>query len=174
MNEVSKINITDRFLVTQHAAFDYWIKQYNFTGRSLEGISTQNTAGLREIDGLAKYLKENHVKVIFLESTVPPDQIQAVIEATEALDWQVKVGGTLLDGSLNDKGQSTYMDMLLYDTKTIVSSILNPPAGAGAIARDITIVQVVGWSAVILLIVIVLYRRNSKFKFTSHKMGDKR
>ncbi len=128
-NKVSELNSTQKFLVTQHAAFQYYAKRYGFNYRSLKGISTEDEAGIKEIQDLAQYLKDNHIQVIFLESEVPNEQAQAVIDAAANIGWTVGNGGTLYTGSLGPDGSEadTYLKMMMVNTNTIVNGIKEGP-----------------------------------------------
>ena len=155
--ETNKIPEGQRFLVTQHNAFSYWTERYNFEYRSLEGISTTDEVSLKEIDNLAKYLKDNEIKVIYLETTVPDTQAQAVIQATEAIGWKVGIGGTLFSGSLGEGNASTYIGMMSTNARTIVEGILNPPANAGSVQAPFQIL-----SGIFAFAIIVLSRRKHR------------
>ncbi len=143
LKEVDKLPEDQKFLVTQHGAFTYWVTRYGFEYRSLEGISTTDEVSLQEIDALAQYLKDNQIKVIYLETTVPDTQAQAVIQAAEGIGWKVAIGGTLYSGSLGDGEASTYTGMMLSNAKIIVNGILNPPADAGAVDTPVFFLPIV-------------------------------
>lgn len=125
--DVAKIDESKRFLVTQHAAFNYFAHQYGFEARSLQGLSTVDQAGLDEIEETADFLIEHEIEVIFLEEESPSDEIQAVIDEARSKDWDVVVGGTLLAGSLDEGDASTYIKLLESNANTIVQAILSPP-----------------------------------------------
>ncbi len=124
---VNELDVNSKFLVTQHASFEYFANQYEFQTKSLAGISTNDEAGIAEIDDMASYLRTNRISVIFLESTVPDTQAQAVIDATQAIGWTVKNGGVLFTGSVGDGNSSTYIGMMSANVNLIVDGILNPP-----------------------------------------------
>lgn len=127
MTSVNQLDNSSKFLVTQHNAFQYYSRRYGFESNSLQGISTNDEAGIAEIEALAKYLKDNKIEVIFLESAVPDDQAQAVIDAAKAIGWEVSNGGVLFTGSLGEGTANTYLGMIRTNTNIIVGAILNPP-----------------------------------------------
>lgn len=136
--DIAPVAEEKRFLVTQHNAFQYWANAFGFQSNSLEGISTKDETGIGEIEDMAKYLKENEIDVIFLESTVPDENAQAVIEAAAAIGWTVSNGGTLYSGSLGEQDAITYLDLLMFNTNIIVSSILTPPSPTESAEFSIT------------------------------------
>ncbi|MCY3410608.1 MAG: zinc ABC transporter substrate-binding protein [Candidatus Heimdallarchaeota archaeon] len=125
--KIDELPENQKFLVTQHNGFQYLGNRYGLTTQALEGISTNDEAGVSEVDALAKYLKDNQIKVVFIEETVPEDQMQAVIEAAGAIGWTVVIGGSLVTGSLSTGEASTYIGKLETNINLIVSNTLNPP-----------------------------------------------
>jgi len=126
--KVAQIPTTERFLVTQHESLFYFARRYNFTTRALQGISTEAEPGVQEIDQLAQFIVQQHVRVVFTESTTPSDQIEAVLDAARVQGQPVVVGGRIYVGSLGSDAQSnTYLKFMAYNTNTIVGAILQPP-----------------------------------------------
>lgn len=151
---VDGLNDSQKVLVTAHSAFNYWAERYGFESFALEGLSTSDEAGLEEIDELAQEIVEDEVKVIFTESATPDDGILAVIDAAEALDWKVVVGGTIFTGSLGDGDEGTYIGMMEYNAETITDAIANPPEDAGSIEAGLPIsplVVMMGMVSVVLI-----------------------
>lgn len=154
--EVLKLNSSPKVLVTQHNAFQYWTSHYGFVGKSLVGISTNDAAGIAEIDKMAEFLKNNNVSVIFLESTVPNEQAQAVIDAANAIGWTVKNGGVLFTGSLGDGEASTYLGMLKSNAQIIIDGLLSPPVQEAVPFPSLSIIF-------LALIGFVILRRKSRW-----------
>nr|QOX89549.1 zinc ABC transporter substrate-binding protein ['Parthenium hysterophorus' phyllody phytoplasma] len=69
-------------LITAHDAFSYLAKENQFKGLySIQGISTQTETSPRDIEKIAKIITEYQVKAIFIESSVPHNYLDSLIEA---------------------------------------------------------------------------------------------
>ncbi len=121
-----------RVLVTAHDAFRYFGKAYDFEVVGLQGISTEAQAGLADVQQLSKLIAERKIPAIFVESSVPKRNIEAVIQAVRARGWDVRVGGSLYSDAMGDEGtpDGTYIGMVRHNIDTIVSA-LKPPSKAG-------------------------------------------
>ena len=132
ISQVELIPSNSRFVVTQHASFNYWAKRYGFMAESLEGISTVGSVGINQIDELASYIKSNQVKVIFLEETVEDSNIQALIDATRSKGWAVVTKGILYTESFGiTPDVDSYLEIMSWNGGLISQSILTPPTDAG-------------------------------------------
>ncbi|HLL58053.1 MAG TPA: zinc ABC transporter substrate-binding protein, partial [Rubrobacteraceae bacterium] len=102
--EISSIPEEQRVLVTAHDAFNYFGRRYGMEVRGLQGISTEAEAGSRDVQELADFLAENEVKAIFVESSVPPQTIEAVQDAVRDKGWELEIGGELYSDAGGDEG----------------------------------------------------------------------
>lgn len=114
-----------RVLVTAHDAFRYFGKAYGFDVVGLQGISTDSQAGTADVIRLAEFITKRKIRAIFVESSVPERNIQAVVEAVRARGWDVKVGGELFSDAMGDAGtlEGTYMGMIKHNIETIVNGL---------------------------------------------------
>jgi len=117
---ISTIPEHKRVLITSHDAFQYYGRRYGIRLEAIMGISTEAEAQTSDIRRVNQVIKENGVPSIFVESTINPKLIQQL-----AADNKVSIGGELFADSLGDKDSpaSTYIDMMRYNTKTIVSAL---------------------------------------------------
>ncbi|MBN1516756.1 zinc ABC transporter substrate-binding protein [Candidatus Sumerlaeota bacterium] len=117
-----------RILITAHDAFRYFGRAYGFKVMGLQGISTEAEAGTKDVQDLAKFVAENKIRAIFIESSVPERNIRAVTEAVRALGWEVKVGGELFSDALGEAGTEggTYIGMVKHNIDTIVNALKTP------------------------------------------------
>ena len=62
---------------------------------------------------------------IFVESSVPEKNIQAVVEGCASHGWKVQLGGTLYSDSMGSPGtyEGTYIGMMDHNVTTIVRSL---------------------------------------------------
>lgn len=124
----SKINglpIEKRILVTAHDAFNYFGNQHQFKVVGLQGLSTATEAGVQDVQKLAKFIIENKVKAIFVESSVPKRTIEALQEAVKSKNQEVLIGGTLYSDALGNAGteEGTYIGMYKANVNTIVNAL---------------------------------------------------
>lgn len=114
-----------RILVTSHDAYNYFGRAYGFQVVGLQGVSTVTEAGLADMAKLVDFIKKNHVKAIFVESSVSPATIQRI-----AKDAGVKIGGELFSDAMGTPGQmengydlGTYEGMIKHNLTTIVEAM---------------------------------------------------
>lgn len=122
---MSAVPADQRVLVTSHDAFQYFGDAFGWEVRGLQGISTEDEAGVADIQDLAAFVKERAIPVMFVESSVPPDTIQAVQEAITAGGGSVRLGVRELFsdamGSPDEFG-GTYIGMIAQNIYTILQS----------------------------------------------------
>jgi manganese/zinc/iron transport system substrate-binding protein len=119
------VNEPQRVLVTSHDAFNYFGDAFGWQVRGLQGLSTQDEAGVGDIQALVQFLIEQDVPVMFVESSVPPNAIIAVREAAAAERFEIRLGITELYsdamGAPDDFG-GTYIGMIAQNVAVIVRS----------------------------------------------------
>lgn len=119
-----------RVLVTAHDAFGYLGRRYGIEVEAVQGLSTESEAGLRRIEQLARLIRERGIPAIFIESTVPPRPIEAVIAGVRAAGGSVALGGTLHSDGLGPTGSGadTVEGMLRVNAATIVAALGGDPS----------------------------------------------
>ena len=70
-----------RILVTAHDAFEYYGRAYDLEVAGIQGISTESEAGVADIREMAALVAEREVPAVFVETTINPRTIQAVVDA---------------------------------------------------------------------------------------------
>jgi manganese/zinc/iron transport system substrate-binding protein len=128
-HEVARIPKDKRVLITAHDAFGYFGDAYGFEVRGVQGISTVSEAGARNIGSLASLIAQRQIPAIFVESSVPRRTIDAVIAATAAKGFRVKLGGSLFSDAAGNTGtpEGTYTGMVLHNTRTITKALRSTP-----------------------------------------------
>jgi manganese/zinc/iron transport system substrate-binding protein len=123
--EISSIPEEQRVLVTAHDAFNYFGRRYGMEVRGLQGISTEAEAGSRDVQELADFLADNEIKAIFIESSVPPQTIEAVQDAARNRGWELEIGGELYSDAGGDEGTEaeTYTGMFRENVETITEAL---------------------------------------------------
>lgn len=123
--EISSIPEEQRVLVTAHDAFRYFGKQYGMEVRGLQGISTEAEAGAGDVRRLADFLVEREIPAIFVESSVPRRNVEAVQEACRDRGWDLEIGGELYSDAMGEPGTEagTYTGMVRENVDTITEAL---------------------------------------------------
>lgn len=124
-NTISTLPKEKRILVTAHDAFNYFGNAYGFEVVGLQGISTATEAGVKDVQELSKFIIDNKVKAIFIESSVPRRTIEALQAAVISKGHEVEIGGSLYSDALGNPGteEGTYVGMFKYNVNTIVNAL---------------------------------------------------
>jgi manganese/zinc/iron transport system substrate-binding protein len=114
-----------RVLVTAHDAFGYFGQAYDVDVYGLQGINTLSEADLGAVNGLIDLLVQRGIKAVFVESSVPAKNIQALVEGCAARGHQVRIGGELFSDALGPPGsrESTYVGMVEYNVNTMAKAL---------------------------------------------------
>lgn len=123
--EIASIPPKQRVLVTAHDAFSYFAKAYGITVKAPQGISTAANASTKAIDDLAKYLTENKIKAVFVESSVNEKNMQQLIDNCKSQGHAIAKGGVLYSDAMGKQGTEagTYEGMIRHNVKTIVKAL---------------------------------------------------
>lgn len=122
---IEEIPEGSRYLVTAHDAFQYFGSEYNFEVVGLQGLNTQTEAGTGDISGLADFLVDNEIHAVFVESSVSPRNIEALIEAAGSRGHNVSNAGELYSDALGsaEEDAETYIKMYQSNIDTIVDAL---------------------------------------------------
>jgi len=120
--QVSQIPPGERLLVTNHESFGYFADRYGFTiiGTVIPSVSSGASPSAQQLAALINAIRASQVKAIFLETGSNPELAEQI-----ALETGVEVVGDLFTHSLSppDGAAPTYLDMMMYNTEKIVSSL---------------------------------------------------
>ncbi|MFB9868741.1 metal ABC transporter solute-binding protein, Zn/Mn family [Vreelandella sulfidaeris] len=122
---IASIPEQQRVLVTAHDAFNYFGRAYGIEVEGIQGISTETETGIADIRSMADTVVEREIPAVFIESTINPRTIQAVIDAARQRDHDVAIGGELYSDAMGDTGtvDGTYMGMIYRNTQHIVDAL---------------------------------------------------
>jgi manganese/zinc/iron transport system substrate-binding protein len=130
---IATIPPRQRQLVTAHDAFGYFSRAYEIPVQSVQGITTESEAGLADITGLVDFLVANEVPAIFIETSLSPRNLRAVIEGAEARGSDITIGGELFSDAMGDEGtyEGTYIGMIDHNATVIARALggKSPPRG---------------------------------------------
>jgi manganese/zinc/iron transport system substrate-binding protein len=123
--ELAQIPRERRVLVTAHDAFGYFGSAYGVEVMGLQGISTASEFGLSDVSGLVKLLAARRIKAVFVESSVSPRAIEAVVQGARARGHTVRIGGTLYSDAPGPPGTGadSYIGMVRHNVNTIVKAL---------------------------------------------------
>jgi manganese transport system substrate-binding protein len=109
-----------RALVTCEGAFSYLARDAGLTEQYIWPVNAEQQATPQQITETIEFVRDNDVPAVFCESTVSDDAMRQVAAATDA-EW----GGVLYVDSLSaaDGPVPTYLDLLRYDSETIVAAL---------------------------------------------------
>lgn len=124
-----------RVLISSHDAFNYFGRAFGLKVMGVQGISTESEAGLQSINALVDFIVKNEVKAVFVESSVSPKNIEALVDGVKSRGKDLKIGGELFSDAMGAAGtyEGTYLGMLDHNI-TLVARALGgeaPAAGNG-------------------------------------------
>lgn len=114
-----------RYLVTSHDAFQYFGAAFGWRMFSIQGISTEDEAGVGDIQDVVDFVMDYNIPVIFIESSLPPDTVEAVVAAVEDEGGKLRVGvRELYSDAMGEPGTfgGTYIGMIAENVYTILTS----------------------------------------------------
>lgn len=113
--EIAKIPRTDRKLVTAHAAFGYFCKEYGLEPLAILGVGRNDDASSKHVAETIAEIREHSVRAIFPEDQANPKVLEEIARSTG-----VKIGDALVaDGTA--KAAHTFETMLAHNVRAIVS-----------------------------------------------------
>jgi len=122
---VASVPEARRTLVTSHDAFRYFGRAYGLAVQGVEGISTESEASIADIRATADLVVDTGVPAIFVETTISPRTIEAVLAAARDRGAEVAIGGSLYGDAMGDEGtpEGTLIGMLRHNVVTIVTAL---------------------------------------------------
>ena len=123
--QAARVPEAQRVLVTAHDAFNYFGRAYGMDVVGLQGISTETEAGVGDVQQLADLIAERKIKAVFVESSVPRRNIEAVQAAARSRGHTVAIGGELFSDAMGEAGtpEGTYIGMIRHNVNTIVAGL---------------------------------------------------
>jgi manganese/zinc/iron transport system substrate-binding protein len=122
---LGSIHENSRVLITSHDAFRYFGRAYGLEVQAIQGISTESEAGLQRINQLVDLLVDRKIQAVFVESSVPKESIEALLEGAAARGHSVKIGGELYSDAMGADGtyEGTYIGMMDHNITTIAHAL---------------------------------------------------
>lgn len=125
MAKLNEIPEEQRVLVTAHDAFGYFGRLMGIEVIGLQGLSTESEIGLTDIEETIDILQQYQVPAVFIESSINPDSIQAVIEGANKGGLDVQLGGELFSDAMGEEStdEGTYIGMYTHNVETIYKAL---------------------------------------------------
>jgi manganese/zinc/iron transport system substrate-binding protein len=114
-----------RTLVTSHDAFRYFGRAYGLEVHGIEGISTESEASIADIRATVDLVIATGVPAIFVETTISPRTIEAVLAAVRDRGHDLVIGGALFGDAMGDAGtpEGSYVGMVRHNVHTVVTAL---------------------------------------------------
>lgn len=118
--QIGAIPQEHRVAVVAHNAFRYFERDYGISFLSPQGVSTESEASAADVASLIREIREKRASAVFAENIADSRLVEQI--ASEA---GLVLGGTLYSDALSpsDGPAPTYIDMMRYNVKTLVSAI---------------------------------------------------
>lgn len=119
-----------RVLVTAHDAFGYFSRAYGLRPVAIQGFSTESEASVADIRAVADAVVAGKVPAVFVESTINPRTIQAMLEAVGAAGGSTTLGGALFSDAIGEAGtpEGSYIGMIRANVLAITQGLGGVPA----------------------------------------------
>jgi len=114
-----------RVLVTAHDAFGYFARAFDLRQEAIQGFSTESEASVADIAAVAQVVRDAGVPTVFVETTINPRTIAALVEAVQARGGTVQVGAPLFSDSMGDAGtpEGSYIGMIRANVLAITEGL---------------------------------------------------
>ncbi|NLG65398.1 MAG: zinc ABC transporter solute-binding protein [Actinobacteria bacterium] len=122
---VASVPERQRILVTAHDAFAYFGRAYGIKVEGIQGISTETEAAVADIRRVAALMFDRGIPALFVESTINPRTVNAVLEAVEQRGGHASIGSELYADALGAEGEpeGTYVGMILHNVRAITTAL---------------------------------------------------
>ena len=114
-----------RVMITSHDAFQYFGRAYDIEVKGIQGISTEDEAGLGHINRLVDFIVARKVPAVFVETSVSPRNMKSLLEGCKARKHNVVLGGELFSDAMGESGtpEGTYIGMIRHNVETITKAL---------------------------------------------------
>jgi zinc/manganese transport system substrate-binding protein len=120
--EMKQVPAGKRRIISSHDSLQYLAKALGFTLVSIHGWTNNKEPSAAQLAALARQVKQERVKALFLDSITDPRATERIAQETG-----VNIGGTLYGDALSATGgeADTYIKMLRHNVATLKAGMLN-------------------------------------------------
>lgn len=124
-NQIAKIPLAHRFLITTHDAFSYYGRAYRVQVIGLQSINLDAEPCIKNMHTLVSFICMHKIPTIFIESSLPARSMQAIAQAVTAQGHTISIGEELYSDTLGttESDATTYIDMLMHNTHALVRGL---------------------------------------------------
>lgn len=125
--EILKIPLEKRVIITAHDAFGYFGNRYGCKVIGLQGLSTDSDISLQDIMQLVHFIVQHKVPVIFAETAITNQGLEAVKRACSARGWQLRIIDQLYTDALGlpNSQADTYEGMMYANVQVITHALVS-------------------------------------------------
>jgi manganese/zinc/iron transport system substrate-binding protein len=122
---LAEIPARQRVVVTSHDAFRYLGRRYGLDVVAIQGVSTATEATTADVERVAKVIAERRVRSVFVESSVPPQTIDAVLASAARQGQRASIGKQLFSDAAGAEGtpEGTYVGMVRHNVDAIAEGL---------------------------------------------------
>jgi zinc/manganese transport system substrate-binding protein len=119
--EMAGVPAGKRRALASHDSLQYLAHAYGFTLLTVNGWTNKSEPSAAELAKLARQIRAERIKVVFLDSITDPRAVQRIAGETGAV-----IGGTLYGDSLSPPGgkADSYLEMVRHDIATLKTGML--------------------------------------------------
>ena len=119
--QIADVPAGKRRALASHDSLQYIASAYGITLLAVNGWTNRSEPSAAELAKLARQIRAEHVKALFLDSITDPRAVQRIAGETGAV-----IGGTLYGDSLSPAGgeADSYIKMLRHDVSTLKAGML--------------------------------------------------
>jgi zinc/manganese transport system substrate-binding protein len=119
--QIADVPAGKRRALASHDSLQYIASAYGITLLAVNGWTNRSEPSASELAKLARQIRAEHVKALFLDSITDPRAMQRIAGETGAV-----IGGTLYGDSLSPAGgeADSYIKMLRHDVSTLKAGML--------------------------------------------------
>ena len=119
--EMNAVPVSKRRALASHDSLQYLATAYGITMLAVNGWTNQNEPSAAELALLARRIRQERVKALFLDSITDRRAMERIAAETGAV-----IGGTLYGDALSkpDGEAGTYIDMIRHDIATLKAGML--------------------------------------------------
>ena len=119
--QIAGVPAAKRRALSSHDSLEYIANAYGITLLAVNGWTNKSEPSAAELAKLARQIRTERVKALFLDSITDPRAMQRIAGETGAA-----IGGTLYGDSLSPRGgeADTYLKMLRHDVSTLKAGML--------------------------------------------------
>src|ERR1700722_1312978 len=120
--EMAAIPVVRRRALSSHDSLRYIASAYGITLLTVNGWTNDSEPSAAELEKLARQIRSEHVRALFLDSITDPRSMRRIAGETGAV-----IGGMLYGDALSPAGgeAASYLEMLRHDVATLKAGMLS-------------------------------------------------